>query len=277
MDDRSFTEWLGSHPSSLWLSGPAGSGKTVLTSFVIKHLQIHASLPGEIAYFYCNANTSQSLSTGTVLASLLSQLCGSELPSSVVKEYRQSTEITGASRPLTIEKLIFMLADVIKSQGNATIVIDGIDEASDPKALCETLYSLTNMPESRLRLFLSSRPNFEIEAALLDIPKLSASNHALKQDIEIYVNHRLAADRRLAKLSEGTKSHIYRALMKKSEGMFRWAQCQLDETSRMRSESAIDAALSSLPKSLQETYQRALEKVPESDKPYLRRTMLWLT
>lgn len=112
-----------------------------------------------------------------------------------------------------------MLADVIKSQGNATIVIDGIDEASDPKALCETLYSLTNMPESRLRLFLSSRPNFEIEAALLDIPKLSASNHALKQDIEIYVNHRLAADRRLAKLSEGTKSHIYRALMKKSEGM----------------------------------------------------------
>ena len=58
---------------------------------------------------------------------------------------------------------------------------------------------------------------------------------------------------------------------------FRWAQCQLDETSRMRSESAIDAALSSLPKSLQETYQRALDKVSDDDRPYLRRAMLWLT
>lgn len=45
----------------------------------------------------------------------------------------------------------------------------------------------------------------------------------------------------------------------------------------MRSESAIDAALSTLPRSLQETYQRALSKVSEDDKIYLRRTMLWLT
>jgi hypothetical protein len=45
----------------------------------------------------------------------------------------------------------------------------------------------------------------------------------------------------------------------------------------MRSESQIDAALSSLPKSLQETYQRALDKVLEEDKVYLRQSMLWLT
>lgn len=45
----------------------------------------------------------------------------------------------------------------------------------------------------------------------------------------------------------------------------------------MRSESQIDAALSSLPKSLQETYQRALGKVLEEDRMYLRQSMLWLT
>lgn len=45
----------------------------------------------------------------------------------------------------------------------------------------------------------------------------------------------------------------------------------------MRSESAIDSALSSLPKSLQETYQRALLNVADSDRTYLRRAMLWLT
>lgn len=44
----------------------------------------------------------------------------------------------------------------------------------------------------------------------------------------------------------------------------------------MRSQADLEAALSSLPKSLQGTYQRALAKTAETDKPYLRSAMLWL-
>ena len=219
LDNTSFKTWLESRPGSLWLSGPAGSGKTVLTSFVIKHLQTHCSPRNAVAYFYCNANTSQSLSTETVLSSLLSQLCVSEMPSSVIKLYRQAIGISGKPGPLSIEKLTATLADVIQVYGNSIFVVDGIDEASEPHALCEILYSLTKMPGSRLRLFLSSRPDFEVEAALTDVPRLTANNNAIQHDIELYVKNRLVVDRRLAKLSDGTRSHIYRALMKKSDGM----------------------------------------------------------
>ena len=45
----------------------------------------------------------------------------------------------------------------------------------------------------------------------------------------------------------------------------------------MRTGAAIIAALSTLPKDLQDTYQRALDKVPRHDRIYLRRSMLWLT
>ena len=219
LDNTSFKTWLESRPGSLWLSGPAGSGKTVLTSFVIKHLQTHCSPRNAVAYFYCNANTSQSLSTETVLSSLLSQLCISEVPSSVIKLYRKAIGLSGKPGPLSIEKLKATLADVIQAHGNFTFVVDGIDEALEPHALCEILYSFTKMPGSRLQLFLSSRPDFEVEAALTDVPSLTASNNSLQQDIELYVKHRLIVDRRLAKLSDGTRSHIYRALMKKSDGM----------------------------------------------------------
>lgn len=46
--------------------------------------------------------------------------------------------------------------------------------------------------------------------------------------------------------------------------------------SRLRSEAALEAALSSLPKGLHETYQRSLLKTLDVDKVYLQRAMLWL-
>ena len=219
LENPSFKKWLESRPGSLWLSGPAGSGKTILTSFVIKHLQTQCSPKNVVAYFYCNANTIQSLSTETILSSLLSQFCVSEVPSSVINLYRQATGVTGRPGPLSVEKLRATLADVIQVHGSSTFVVDGIDESLEPRGLCEILHSLTKVPGSRLRLFLSSRPDFEVEAALADVPSLAASNTVLQKDIELYVQHRLAVDRRLAKLSDGTRSHIYRALMERSDGM----------------------------------------------------------
>jgi Cdc6-like AAA superfamily ATPase len=219
LNEPYFKAWVGSRPSSLWLSGPAGSGKTVLASFVIEYLQRNASPTDVIAYFYCNANTSQSLSTETIMASLLAQLCGSAIPTSISKLFRQSAETGQAPRALTVDQLTSVLGEVIKSIGNPIIVVDGIDEASHPEVLCNILHLLTSLPGSWLRLFLSSRPDVEIDAALVDVSRLCASKQVLTEDIKTYVKHRLAADRKLARLSEDTRTHICRALVNKSEGM----------------------------------------------------------
>lgn len=214
-----FKAWVGSRPSSLWLSGPAGSGKTVLASFVIEYLKKHSSPTDVIAYFYCNANTSQSLATETVLASLLAQLSGSSIPSVVSKMYGQAMELGRAPRPPTIDQLTTALGEVINSIGNPIIIVDGVDEATNPEALCNILYAFTSLTGSWLRLFLSSRPDVEMNGALVDVSRLCASKKVLIDDIETYVNYRLAADRRLSRLSEETRSHIRRALVRKSEGM----------------------------------------------------------
>lgn len=118
------------------------------------------------------------------MASLLSQLCGREVPCSIHELSRQAREINGASRPPTVDQLKSALADVIRSHGNPTVVVDGIDEASDRDALCRILYSLTSLPGSWLRLFLSSRPDFEIDTALVDVPRLCASKKVLTKDIK---------------------------------------------------------------------------------------------
>lgn len=91
LDNLLFKTWLQSTPTSLWLSGLVDSGKTMLTTFVIQQLQQNRIFAGNIllpdavfltkerstwtkarlAYFYCDANTSETLGTEAVLGSIL--------------------------------------------------------------------------------------------------------------------------------------------------------------------------------------------------------------
>jgi Cdc6-like AAA superfamily ATPase len=231
--------WLESTPSSLWLSGLAGCGKTMVTTFVITHLQKNETFDGRVllpdaaflteerskwtkarwAYFYCDANTYETLSTESGLGSILAQLCASEIPPVVEREYRKAREKAGVPAPATIEELYDMLTDTIRSESDVVIVIDGVDEAAEPESLCQLLCSLTTLYGSKLRLFLSSRPNESIKTSLKDPPRLIVSTQVLTHDTQIYVGQRLSSDPRLIKLSDKIRSQILNKFISKPDGM----------------------------------------------------------
>lgn len=57
---------------------------------------------------------------------------------------------------------------------------------------------------------------------------------------------------------------------------FRWAVCQFDILRRLKSRAAIDAALNTLPETLDETYERILSNIEPKDRQILRRALLML-
>jgi hypothetical protein len=57
---------------------------------------------------------------------------------------------------------------------------------------------------------------------------------------------------------------------------FQWVKLQLDSIARCRTKNEIQRTLSSLPLTLNETYARILEKVPEGDKPRVYRIFQFL-
>jgi ankyrin repeat protein len=59
-------------------------------------------------------------------------------------------------------------------------------------------------------------------------------------------------------------------------GRFRWVALQLDAASRCRSINALRQALSSLPRSLDDTYRRILESIEEQEQGHVRRILQWL-
>lgn len=58
---------------------------------------------------------------------------------------------------------------------------------------------------------------------------------------------------------------------------FRWAQCQIDALSRLRTVKSIRAKLDRLPTTLNETYANILKTVQEEDAELLRRILLWVS
>lgn len=57
---------------------------------------------------------------------------------------------------------------------------------------------------------------------------------------------------------------------------FRWAQCQLDSIARARTIREVRRALASLPQGLDETYNRILLQIPETDEDLFRKLLVWL-
>ncbi|KAF2722474.1 hypothetical protein K431DRAFT_44733 [Polychaeton citri CBS 116435] len=58
--------------------------------------------------------------------------------------------------------------------------------------------------------------------------------------------------------------------------MFRLAQCQLDEISKLRKDGAVKAALETLPKTLEASYSRILGRIDPNDDTFARQVLLWL-
>ena len=72
---------------------------------------------------------------------MLSQLCRSGIPDSIVREYRQATELAATARSITVDRLSLMLKEMVLSHDDIAIIVDGIDEAAEPDTLCRLLFS----------------------------------------------------------------------------------------------------------------------------------------
>ena len=57
---------------------------------------------------------------------------------------------------------------------------------------------------------------------------------------------------------------------------FRWVQCQVQELSTLRTDKAVRQALKSLPRDLDETYERILSRINHNDAVMAKRALTWL-
>ncbi|KAK6354831.1 hypothetical protein TWF696_003963 [Orbilia brochopaga] len=287
LDSDSFQDFWERKEPILWLCGKVGTGKTILSSTIIKDMTHRSSLGNDsiaIIYAFCEFSDQATLDPINIFGSFAKQLYlilpGTEMHASLKSLYtKDRNEKTGEAEKPTMEGLSDTISSLSDEFDHVYVAIDALDEYPF-EIRDDFLTNLLSLQQKtvNLSILISSRPENDIRNSLSCYPQISTDNSSVTDDITTYVKSEVQHKRkRLAKLDESKQQDIIRKLVNKSDKMFRWVQCQLDIIDKARTVKAMQTALDNLPKGLFGTYDRILESIEDDDKEIARRVLTWLS
>ena len=279
-------------------------GKTVLASFIFEDVKTFckdSALEGTgWAYYYCYFGHKQE-ETPHLLRWVINQLC--RQINAIPDEVRQLFLTGGSSKT---HQLTVALGAVLRNYHCVYLVIDALDESLERDRILNLLIDiLDDHSFKKLQVLATSRKELDIERALLNISvDISLSNPYVDEDIRVYIQNTLRDNHKFSRWPEELRGEIEMALVKGAKGMyvfplpssadlfsissqsaevpevhrtdsprFRWVLCQLDILKRLNTIPDIRKALSELPRTLDEMYERILCSIPVENHSIAYRTL----
>lgn len=288
-----FKEWRDSVKMAiLWMHGIPGCGKSVLTSSLVDYMRYFVSTGGRtaaLAYFYFQFSDKDTSTVDMMLRSLISQLSSWKRSPPKTLEYHASLHFRGSryyprinykdgvSRPSTNE-LIGILHDITKELGEAFLVIDGLDECADQESLLDTVKTILEWNVECLHIIFIGRFDHELDTTMKarNVPVVEVKIQVVDKDIQLFIQERLASHPKLHKWPPKSRAEIQRSLTNGSQGMFRWAACQIEAIAKCVRPKDLKETLQSLPKSLSDSYTSVLARVDECHWECATRILMWL-
>ncbi|EHK17326.1 uncharacterized protein TRIVIDRAFT_160932, partial [Trichoderma virens Gv29-8] len=266
MDTYTFQGWL--------TAGAAGSGKTIMTSKVIELLE--DSNAWHLAYYYFSFQNKDSQSLRNLKCTLLVQILKRlSLPHPenadvffIPRAFRDLYDAHFPSKTPPMEELDALLINVIGLSEETFLVIDALDECDSlliREEIITFLASLLEKVETKLHIFITSRLEVDIEMKIsqLSIPTNSVALLATYVDSDTH-NHLQALvteQDSFAAWSAPLKERVIQHLVRNADGVFRWADLQIQELRGKTREIDVNRALKRLPRDLGETYRRILQRI----------------
>ncbi|KAF8482351.1 hypothetical protein JB92DRAFT_3268310, partial [Gautieria morchelliformis] len=274
---KHFHEWREAPHSFLWLHGIPGAGKTILCSTIIEELSIHCSSNPSltIAFFYFDFTNKDTFSNA-VIRSLIKQLsvqCMS-IPPTLESLFSKNGQ-DGTDRDPGQEDLMSTFKIIIRSFQAIYLVFDALDECPERSSFLKVLREVHDWKLDTLHLLATSRKEGDIQKALggLVSHEVPMDKCLVDGDIQVYVSRRVVEDIEFRMCSAGEKEMVMTTLM---QARFRWVVCQLDALCKCKTPAALKKALTCLPKTLNETYDRILAAIDEDDKQGALGLLKWL-
>ena len=183
-----------------------------------------------LAYFYFDFKDTEKQDYRALLSSLLIQLSDQSDTFCDALLSLHSVHKRG-SEQATDEALKQCLKNMLMGMGRVPIylIIDALDECpndsgipSSREKVLELVKELVELRQSNLRLFITSRPEFDIRNTLQPISTQQLSHHdesGQKQDIIDYVIYVVHSDKKMKKWRDDDKNMVVDKLMEKADGM----------------------------------------------------------
>jgi len=199
LEEKDYLEWLHVRESTphiyvLWLNGGAATGKSVLSSFIINSLveQGHCC-----QYFFIRFGD-QKKRTLSLLLRLIAYQIAQSVPGffqRVVELVDEAIDFETAGPRSIWERIFKSILFNMEEQQPLYWIIDGLDEADDPKAVIRLLSDISSC-SIPIRILLVGRKTSEISASFERVPKklklvlISIEGHV--EDLRSYIRQELS-------------------------------------------------------------------------------------
>ncbi|KAK0934692.1 hypothetical protein LTR29_013698 [Friedmanniomyces endolithicus] len=248
----------------LWLHGIPGCGKTVLSSTIIEDLRASsAATATALLYFYFDFNDQRKQTFDSALRSLVCQMAHQSDGA-----FEQLDQLRRNGQPST-QELSQILEKMLYGGDRVTMVLDALDECTTRVELLKWIQQLMAPEIGSVQMLVTSRQEYDINLVLKKIVGKKATIPLEQGDVDVdigaYVHARIRTDSDWERWrSKPQVQHdIEVGLMEKAKGMFRWAACQLDSLAKCVNRPQLTQALTTLPATLDGTYARILDQIPD--------------
>ena len=273
-----FREWLRSGNDIYWISGKAGSGKSVLMNYIAHEqftqdmLQSWAGTTRLVVakHFFWNAGAPMQKSQQGLLQSLLREMCGQCLelvPIVCPFRWKRYHEIGATWTRLELLEAFKKLSEQRSLSLKFCFFVDGVDEydGEDKTDIINVLKSLNASPS--VKICLSSRPwNIFVSADIHQ--RLLLEDHN-EYDIQQYVKNKFKEDEQFAILQSGEprSSDLVDQIVQNAQGVFLWVRIVVNNLLRGMSNgdslSDLQKRLESLPTTLTAYFQHMFDNIDE--------------
>ena len=263
---------------TLWINGSAGSGKSMLTSFLIDYYRDQGT---SCYYYFFRSGDRVQRCINTFLRTLAFQLAQNN---PLYKQYLEAVFEMGVRMEKSDAKSTWQRLFVSASTQLATMVpifvfIDGLDESDSPQTLLNLLSSASTLIS--LRLVVVSRPtsaisaNFDKFPKTMPVTKLSADS--TKHDIPLFVGQELQS----LHGDEQFRRQVIEQIINGASGNFLWVHLATQEVLDCQTQGEIEQVLQEIPMGMQPLYERMEDAMVRNLRPADQRLskalLTWVT
>ena len=259
-----YQQWKASSESTvLWVKGKPGCGKSVLAALTLNELKVLQTDNTAVAHFYCDSSNPERSGYPYLLTTLLKQISvqSPRLDHNLERMYNMESLVQdrgpGANE---VEKI---LPAVFSGFKRAFMVIDGLDELSEPERFLRFLPLLLRETTSTLTVIVFSRDVSPMQNAFKDYPQLRVNGVNNAEDIKMFISSKLSADD--PDWDPDLLDVVKAVLLDKAEGMFLYVSLMVGRLRGSLPQNELFERLKSLPKGLTKAYEANLKRILDQD------------
>ncbi|KAK4207127.1 hypothetical protein QBC37DRAFT_433960 [Rhypophila decipiens] len=253
--EPSFMKWIdGSSPFSniLWIYGVPGSGKSILSSYLIDHL---AQNGRACQYFFFRHADSRKRSLPALLKSLAFQITQSDpVFLNAIAAVSTNLALEGAD-PMTMWHRNFRTILFAQTRlDHLYWVFDGFDECDDIRTGVKLLTEVLNLPVS-IKILITSRWDPGLDAVfkklapthgeLIEPITMGSNTEDCQRIVELELDWREIPDFR---------QRISSQLLAQAEGNFLWTRLTVERINKCHTTAAVEQALQELHPGMEDVY-----------------------